>query len=74
MPMELRVTSTPPPRVPTETSSPAIRGLCLALVAAALAMSGCGYKGDLMQADAAQEAESETGDEDADAKPSAQED
>ena len=69
------MTSTPLPPVPTETRSPALRGLCLALVAAALAMSGCGYKGDLVQADAAtQEAEPETGDEDADAKPSAQED
>jgi len=42
---------------------------------AILGTGGCGYKGDLVLADpAAQGAETETGDEDADAKPSAQED
>ena len=69
------MTSPSPPSVSPETNSPATRMIFLALVAACLATGGCGYKGELVQADvAAQDAETETGDEDADAKPSAQED
>ena len=69
------MTPIPPPCLRTPRKSTASRGLCLALLVASLLLGGCGYKGELVQADpAAQGAEAQTGDEDADAKPSAQED